>query len=46
LGLAHSDWAWPDDAGETWTKEPDATWPGDGNFGKVALERHEDHIYV
>ena len=44
--LGHSGWAYSDDAGETWTKDPDARWPGDSNFGQVALERHEDHIYI
>lgn len=44
--LGHSGWAYSDDAGETWTKEPEATWPGDSNFGQVALEEHDGHIYI
>lgn len=44
--LGHSGWAYSDDAGETWTKDPDAQWPGDSNFGQVALEEHEGHIYI
>lgn len=44
--LGHSGWAYSDDAGETWTKDPDAQWPGDSNFGQVALEEHDGHIYI
>jgi len=44
--LSHSGWATSDDTGQTWTKEPDATWPGDSDFGQVAIERHGDHIYI
>jgi hypothetical protein len=44
--LGASGFAYSDDAGETWTKDPDAIWPGDSNFGQVALEEHDGHIYV
>lgn len=44
--LGHSGWAYSDDGGETWTKDPEAQWPGDSNFGQVALEEHEGHIYI
>jgi len=44
--LGSSGFAWSDDAGETWTVDPDATWPGDSNFGQVAMERVDDHIYI
>lgn len=44
--LGHSGCAYSDDAGETWTKDPDATWPGNSNFGQVTLEEHEGHIYI
>ncbi len=40
-GLAHSD-----DGGQTWTTDPAATWPGDSNFGQVAIEKVGDHAYV
>lgn len=44
--LGYSGWAYSDDAGETWTKDPDATWPGESNFGQVALEEQGGHIYI
>jgi hypothetical protein len=44
--LGHSGWAYSDDGGESWTKDPDAQWPGDSNFGQVALEEHDGHIYI
>jgi hypothetical protein len=44
LGLAG--WAYSDDAGENWTKDPDATWPGDTNWGQVAIEEHDGHLYL
>lgn len=44
--LGHSGWAYSDAAGQTWTKDPDATWPGESNFGQVALEEYEGHIYI
>jgi hypothetical protein len=39
-GLAYSD-----DSGETWTKDQDAVWPGDSNFGQVAITQVEDYVY-
>jgi hypothetical protein len=44
--LGGSGYARSDDAGATWTKDEDATWPGDSNFGQVALEGHDGHIYI
>ncbi|HYH10749.1 MAG TPA: DUF4185 domain-containing protein [Thermomicrobiales bacterium] len=44
--LGASGFAYSDDAGETWTVDPNATWPGDSNFGQVAMERVDDHIYI
>src|SRR5680860_657447 len=44
--LGSSGFAWSDDAGESWTVDPDATWPGDSNFGQVAIEAHEGHLYI
>lgn len=44
--LGSSGYAYSDDLGETWTKDPDAMWPGDSNFGQVALEEHDGHIYI
>lgn len=44
--LGHSGFAYSDNAGETWTKDPDAIWLGDSNFGQVALEEHEGSIYI
>lgn len=44
--LGHSGWAYSDDAGTTWTKDQDATWPGDSTFGQVAIEEHEGHLYI
>jgi hypothetical protein len=39
-GLAYSD-----DGGETWTKDPNAVWPGDSNFGQVAITQVDDYVY-
>lgn len=44
--LGHSGLAWSDDGGETWTKDEAAVWPGDSNFGQVAIEEYEGHLYV
>ncbi|MDQ3412165.1 MAG: DUF4185 domain-containing protein, partial [Chloroflexota bacterium] len=40
-GLAYSD-----DAGETWTKDEAAIWPGDSNFGQVSIVEHAGHLYL
>lgn len=44
LGL--SGWAYSDAAGQTWTKDAKATWPGDSNFGQVAIEEHDGYLYI
>ena len=44
--LGRSGFAYSDDDGETWTYDADAVWPGDSNFGQVAMEEFEGHIYV
>jgi hypothetical protein len=40
-GLAHSD-----DNGRSWTKSPDAVWPGDSNFGQVAFVDRGQRVYL
>ena len=44
--LGSAGWAYSDDGGETWTKDPDAVWPGDTNWGQVAIVEHEGHLYL
>lgn len=44
--LGHSGFAYSDDGGENWIYDTNAKWPGDSNFGQVAMERHEGFIYV
>ena len=44
--LNHSGLAYSDDDGETWTVDPNATWPADSNFGQVAFETVGDHVYL
>lgn len=44
--LNYSGLAYSDDEGQTWTKDPNATWPGDSNFGQVAFVEAQGHIYV
>lgn len=44
--LGHAGFAYSDDDGETWTYDENARWPGDTNFGQVAMELHEGHIYI
>lgn len=44
--LGSSGFAYSDDAGENWTVDADATWPGDSNFGQVCIEEHEGHLYI
>lgn len=39
-GLAYSD-----DDGQNWTKDMNVTWPGDSNFGQVAIVEHEEYLY-
>ncbi len=44
--LDHAGWAYLDDAGETWVKDPAAVFPGDTNWGQVAIELHEGYLYL
>ena len=44
--LSHAGWAYSDDAGETWMKDPDAVFPADTNWGQVAIEEHEGFVYL
>jgi len=44
--LNHSGLVYSDDDGETWTVDPNATWPADSNFGQVAFETVGDHVYL
>jgi len=43
--LNHSGIAYSDNAGNTWTKA-DVQWPGNSNFGQVALVLQGSHLYV
>jgi D-arabinan endo alpha-(1,5)-arabinofuranosidase len=40
-GLAYSD-----DGGQTWIVDPAATWPGDSNFGQVAMVPLDVFVYL
>jgi len=44
--LGSSGFAYSDDDGQTWIVDPEATWPGDSNFGQVAIEQVGDYLYV
>jgi hypothetical protein len=44
--LGSAGWAYSDDAGENWTRDAQAVWPGDTNWGQVAIEEHEGHLYL
>lgn len=44
--LGSAGWAYSDDAGETWTKDTEAMFPGDTNWGQVTIEEHEGHLYL
>jgi hypothetical protein len=44
--LGSAGWAYSDDDGESWTKDPDAVWPGDTNWGQVAIVEHEGYLYL
>lgn len=44
--LGSAGFAWSDDEGQTWTKDPDATLPGDTNWGQVAIEEHDGLLYL
>ena len=39
-GLAYSD-----DEGQNWTKDINVTWPGDSNFGQVAIVEQGQYLY-
>jgi Domain of unknown function (DUF4185) len=43
--LNNSGLAYSDDDGQTWTKDPDVVWPGDSNFGQVAIETIGEYAY-
>lgn len=43
--LNQSGLAYSDDDGQIWTVDPDATWPGDSNFGQVAIVPMDDYLY-
>jgi hypothetical protein len=44
--LGSSGFAYSDDAGENWTVDADAVWPGDSNFGQVAIVEYDGHLYL
>lgn len=44
--LGSAGWAYSDDAGEHWTKDETAVFPGDTNWGQVAIVEHEGFIYL
>ena len=44
--LGKSGFAYSDDDGQNWTYDDNAVWPGDSNFGQVAMEEFEGHIYI
>lgn len=44
--LGSSGLAYSDDAGENWTIDPNAVWPGDSNFGQVCIEAYDGHLYI
>jgi Domain of unknown function (DUF4185) len=43
--LNNSGLAYSDDGGQTWTKDPNAIWPGDSNFGQVAITQVDNELY-
>jgi hypothetical protein len=44
--LNESGWAYSDDDGQNWTKDPAAKWDGKSNFGQTALVKNEEYLYV
>jgi Domain of unknown function (DUF4185) len=38
--------AFSDDGGQSWTVDPATTWPGDSNFGQVAIVAVDGHAYL
>jgi hypothetical protein len=43
--LNHSGLAYSDDNGQNWTKDKDLVWPGDSNFGQVAIVESRGYLY-
>ncbi len=43
--LNYSGLAYSDDDGQNWTKDERMTWPGDSNFGQVAIVENEGYLY-
>ncbi len=44
--LNYSGIAYSDDRGQTWTRDPAATWPAASNFGQVSLVHQAPYVYV
>jgi hypothetical protein len=44
--LNYSGLAYSDDAGKTWVKDPVVEWPGNSNFGEVAMVAENADIYM
>ena len=44
--LNYSGIAYSDDQGQSWTRDPAATWPGTSNFGQVSLVHQGGYVYV
>jgi len=44
--IGSSGWAYSDDAGQTWTRDPRAVWSGDSAFGQVAIEEHDGYLHI
>lgn len=43
--LNHSGLAYSADFGQHWTKDPTVVWPGDSNFGQVAILESDGYLY-
>jgi len=43
--LNYSGLAYSDDDGQNWTRDTDMTWPGDSNFGQVAILEYQGYLY-
>lgn len=44
--LSQSGMAYSDDDGQNWTVSPTAVWPGDSNFGQVAMVTEGRYVYL
>lgn len=44
--LGSAGWAFSDDDGETWKKDPAAVFPPDTNWGQVAIEEQDGYLYL